>query len=129
MTHQAIEQKDKIQILLAEYASLRSELNARITSMYVVAGWTTVAIIWLLQQEYTKSFWLGLTIWAIGTVYSARILVHDMANAGRRAREIENEINRRAEEKLLLWENELGGLTSSYWLRLLSSGRFAKISK
>jgi hypothetical protein len=115
----ALGEKERVQILLAEYASLRTEANARISSMYVVAGWSTVAVIWLLQQPWNNySFWIGFLIWGMGASYVARILGFDTANASRRCREIEGEINKRAGEKLLLWESERGGLNRSYWRRL-----------
>jgi hypothetical protein len=118
MEQQGIGEKERIQILLAEYTSLRTEINARLSSFYVGAGWTTVAIIWLLQQPNNYAFWIGFLIWGIGAAYCARVLGFDSANAGRRVREIEHEVNRRAGERLLVWESERGGLNRSYWLRL-----------
>jgi hypothetical protein len=118
MEQETLGAKEKIQILLTEYTSLRTELNARISSMYVGAGWSTVAIIWLLQQSNSYSLWIGSLVWGIGAAYCARILSFDLANAARRVREIELEVNRRAGERLLIWESERGGLNRSYWLRL-----------
>jgi hypothetical protein len=52
-------EEEKIKILLAEYTSLRSELNARLSSMYTVAAFSTVAITWFVSEsrEHTEVFW------------------------------------------------------------------------
>jgi hypothetical protein len=114
-----IGQMERIQILLAEYASLRSEMNVRISSFYVVAGWSTIFLVWFISQpSHALSSLVGFVIWIIGTVYCVRVLGFDATNTTRRVREIEHEINRRVGEKLLIWESERGGLNRSYWRRL-----------
>jgi hypothetical protein len=40
-------------------------------------------------------------------------------NAATRVRELEAELNRRAVEKLILWESERGGLNAGYWQGLM----------
>jgi len=62
MSESAIGQKERIQILLTEYASLRSEINARMTSVYQVAAVTAVAVTWLLQQTDSSTLYRGLWV-------------------------------------------------------------------
>jgi hypothetical protein len=116
-----IEQKDRIQILLTEYTSLRSELNARYSSGFVAIGWVTIAAVWLLgqltQPKLGCAFWIGLVILLVGALWSLRAIVFDVFNAARRVQEIEREVNDRAGERLLMWETERGGLTAHYWRR------------
>jgi hypothetical protein len=108
-------QKERIQILLAEYASLRSEINARISSSYTVTGIGTALAVFVIQQPIGTTFWIGLFMIIVGVAYCSRMLGYDAANAGRRVREIELDINKRVGEKLLVWESERGGLNASYW--------------
>lgn len=107
--------KEKIQILLAEYAALRAETNARISSAYTVTGIGTALIVFVIQQPLGPAFWVGLFMVVIGVTYCGRMLGYDMTNAARRVREIELEINKRVGEKLLVWESERGGLNPGYW--------------
>lgn len=112
-------EEEKIKILLAEYTSLRSELNARLSSMYTVAVFSTVAITWFVSEsrEHTEVFWGLVVFFALGIIFCGRQLWFDTTNAGHRVQEIEQEVNDRAGERLLLWENDRGGLSDSYWPR------------
>ena len=110
-----IGQKERIQILLAEYTSLRSETNARISSAYNVTGIGTALVVFVIQQSLGPAFWIGLVMALAGVIYCSRTLAYDMVNAARRVREIELDINKRAGEKLLIWETERGDLTPGYW--------------
>jgi hypothetical protein len=110
-----IGQKEKIQILLAEYASLRSEINARISSSYTVTGIGTALVIFVIQQPLGPAFWIGLFMIVVGVMYCGRLLGYDATNAARRVRQIELDINNRVGERLLVWETERGGLNASYW--------------
>jgi hypothetical protein len=114
-----IGQKERIQILLAEYESLRSEMNARVSSSYTVAGIATALIVFLIQQPLGSEFCIGLFVAVVGAAYCGRMLSYDARNASRRVREIEIDINKRVDEKLLVWETERGGLTASYWKEAL----------
>lgn len=110
-----IGEREKLQVLLAEYTALRSETNARISSSYVVAGAIAMVIVWLLQQPIGVSWGIALFIAVVGFAYCARVLSFDAVNAAVRVRELEREINRRVGEKLLIWESERGGLNAGYW--------------
>jgi hypothetical protein len=114
MVDTGIGEKERVQILLAEYTSLRSEINARMTSVYTVASFTAGIVIWLLQQQ-AGSLYLGLAAAGIGLTLCAWALMRDLVRTALRVREIEAEVNRRAGERLLVWETEWGGQTSSLW--------------
>lgn len=115
MSDPQIGEKEKITILTLEYNSLRSHINARVTSMFQLgAVFIALATLLLKQASDTNSF-LIMSLLIASAIIGLFILWHDMANAGRRVQQLETEINRRAKEKLLIWENELGGLTKGYW--------------
>jgi hypothetical protein len=118
-----IGQKERIQILLAEYTSLRSEINARISSSYTITGIGTALVVFVIQQPVGAAFWIGLFMVIVGVMYCGRMLGYDATNAARRVREIESDINKRVGEKLLVWETERGGLNASYWKAALLFGR------
>jgi hypothetical protein len=115
MTDNTIGEKERIQILLAEYNSLRSEILARTTSVYQVAAISALAAIWLLQQQIGKRLLVGGTLAVIGLSICAWVLARDSMRAALRVQELEKEINRRAGEHLLVWDNEWGGMTTTLW--------------
>jgi len=115
MAETELGKREKIQILLAEYSSLRTEINARISSTYQVVGIGAALIAWLLQQPIGSAFWIGLSIAAVGALLCVRFLTYDGTNAAVRVRELETQINELVGEKLLLWESERGGLNAGYW--------------
>lgn len=118
-----IGEKERIQILLSEYTSLRSEINTRMSSVYTVASITAAVVIWLLQREDAdRALYLGLAASIAGLFICAWTLARDLVRAALRVKQIERDINRRAGEKLLVWESEWGGQTSSLWrARMLHS--------
>jgi hypothetical protein len=113
MTDSGIGEKEQIQILLAEYSSLRSEINSRITSVYQVAAIAAVAAAWLLQQTLGARFFIGVALTIIGLSLCAWVLIRDCIRASIRVQELEKEINRRAGDRLLVWETEWGGNKAS----------------
>lgn len=113
-----IGEREKLQVLLAEYASLRSESNARISSSYVVVSAIALVIVWLSQQPVSLFWSIAFLVGLVGFAYCARVLTFDTLNAAVRVRELEQEINRRVGERLLVWESERGGLNSGYWRAL-----------
>jgi hypothetical protein len=115
MTDVSIGEKEKVQILLAEYSSLRSEINARMSSIYQVAAIVAVTMIWLLNQNFGPTLVVGWALALIGLFLCGWALTRDCVRAALRVRELEREINRRANDHLLVWECEWGGQTSSIW--------------
>jgi O-antigen/teichoic acid export membrane protein len=105
--------KNATQILLAEYNSLRSEINARVSNAFqVVAIASTAAVAWV----FTSSKADPLLIKIAAPAFIVIILIciwftfRDFYKAGLRVRELEAAINKLAKKKLLVWETELGGL-------------------
>ena len=115
MSESQIAEKEKISILALEYSSLRSDINARMSSMFQLSA-VFVAIAALTFQ---LSSGVRLVVIAssafIAFLIGLGLLWHDIVKAGRRVQQLEVEINRRASEKLLIWESELGGLSHGYW--------------
>jgi hypothetical protein len=108
-------ERERVQILLAEYASLRSETNSRIASMYQSGGWAAAITLWFLTQEFNLRLVIGLVIGLTAIIYAIRMLSFDLVNAAHRVRQLEQEINRRAGTNLMVWESELAGLNKEYW--------------
>jgi hypothetical protein len=123
VTEAEIGQKEKITILLAEYSSLRAEINARVSSSYYVMGIAAALIVFVLQQPIGCNFYIGLLMVVFGGVVSGRLLWYDARNAARRAKEIESDVNTRAGETLLLWETKRSGLTPDYWRAIFFMGK------
>jgi len=116
MPNTGLDEKDRIQIILAEYNSLRAESTARMTSVYQVATMTALVLIWLLQQKDGGApLYLGLIAAIAGLSICAWTIARDLGRTGIRVRQIEGEINKRAGEDLMVWESKWGGQTSSLW--------------
>jgi hypothetical protein len=128
------EEKLRITILLAEYNTLRSEAVARGGHFYqtVALGGATVTFIigavitWLTNADDMKPavYWtcVGLIITAIFLAIMVLGLLfwlirRDLEKCARRIREIELDVNKRAAEDLLIWENLWGGAVTGYWGR------------
>jgi len=107
--------KEKISILAMEYGSLRSDINARMSSMFQLSA-IFVAIDALVLKPPSDTHMAKIAAAALFlALVGLGLLWHDMVKAGRRVQCLEAEINRRANEKLLIWETELGGLSRGYW--------------
>jgi hypothetical protein len=114
MTETSIGAKEQLKILLAEYTSLRTEANARVTSIYQVASITAAVVIWLLKDG-GGPFYLYFIAAFLGLFICAWNLARDLGRTGIRIKQIETEINKRAGEHLMVWENEWGGQASKLW--------------
>jgi hypothetical protein len=123
--------KTKINVLLAEYNTLRSEAVARsghrfnlmaigIAAVTFLAG---AVLVWLdkIQTQNNTIIWISvvvlLTVVLIG-IWVVRELSHtswrDLEKAVARVREIELQINDLLREDLLIWENLHGGSVAGY---------------
>jgi uncharacterized membrane protein len=114
-------EKEKAQILLNEYTSLRSEINARISNAFQVIAVAAGAFAVCLQVHMnTITQLIAISIIIFPTAILLWTIYHNFFNAVLRVQKLEREVNRRAEEKLLVWENELGGLAiPDRWLNIL----------
>jgi hypothetical protein len=107
-----MEEKDKIAIMLEEYRLLRSELiqrNTVLISILTVGGNGQCRNNWCDDSD--KCYLAGtITISIIMLVlsYAFWIIDYDTRRLAFRVRQIEAEINRRANDRLLLWETEHG---------------------
>jgi hypothetical protein len=129
-----LSQKDRIQILLNEYNTLRSEIMARTGYGFQLLPLGGAVITWLIQTLLTIkatlsifSVWfLGIAIFIISVVYIMANCVNarDLKAAARRVKELEHEINSRAGEHLLIWET-LSGLLNKMglWKSFFSKAR------
>jgi predicted lysophospholipase L1 biosynthesis ABC-type transport system permease subunit len=107
--------KDAITVLLAEYASLRSEINARVTTGYQIYGVVVVALTWVLSRWSTPSFWFFLAAVVILAALVGSNILTDMWRAVARVEQLEAEVNRRLGVSLLEWETYYGGTRSGPW--------------
>ena len=107
-------QKDRIQILLSEYAALRSEVLSRTGYGFQIMGISSVVLTWAATQSsssMSKLFWPVMILIGIGFVISIFVNTRDLTKAATRIKEIEHEINSRAGEHLLMYETLSGALT------------------
>jgi hypothetical protein len=131
MANEQFGEKEKIQILALEYSSLRSEINVRNSSIYQVAAVFGLVSVWILSQPWGTKLLIGGCLALIGFFICGWFITRDSIKAAIRVQDLEQEINRRAGEKLLVWESELGGLPHGYWqfryfFRLLRSRKKAE---
>ena len=109
-----LSQKDRIQILLSEYAALRAELVSRTGYGFQIAAVALVGITWLLQQQLSGRSWLFWVMMGIVVgCFAIAIFVNtrDLSRVAHRLKDIEHEVNSRAGEHLLVWET-LGGVVT-----------------
>lgn len=110
-----IGQKEKITILGLEYNALRSEINARTSSIFQVVSILAGVAAWAITQPFNMKIAWGIGFAAFGILSCGWFLTRDIMKAAFRVQDIENEINERAGETLLIWENEFGGVRHGYW--------------
>jgi membrane protein implicated in regulation of membrane protease activity len=105
MSEDNLGQKEKVQILLAEYASLRNESVTRGNTIPTVVSVALAALGFVIAApggwlEKTAFFVLLLLIVAM----LGRLIHRDILKAADRLRQLEAIINERAGETLLEWE-------------------------
>src|ERR1051325_5965401 len=110
-------EEQKISILMAEYNTLRSEAVARTGHAFQIAGFCITALsIWAAEETSGKT-WLALTAIIVLLVASGWFTFREITKANRRVREIELDVNDRAGEDLLIWENLWDGWATGFWGR------------
>jgi hypothetical protein len=108
---------EKVQILLAEYNTLKAQIISRgATSVQVIAiGVAALAVSASLLKDNLR---LGLVVFLsllIGVGVQARLTNRDLLEEAAQVRRLEAEINSRAREKLLTWETS-NGRAQTGWL-------------
>ena len=61
------------------------------------------------KQDMDGRFWLGVAIALLAVLIAGWTTFRDIGKAAERLRELENDINHRAGEQLLVWETYWGG--------------------
>jgi hypothetical protein len=112
----------KIQILLQEYNTLRSEIVAKYPALIsaTAIGATALLLIvgFFLKDSTTDSLWLVVALLAFGFLvycYAVWTNLRDLLRCAQRVAQLEIAINRRAGEDLLEWENRWGGGQEGLW--------------
>src|SRR5437868_5168216 len=109
---------EKVRIQLTEYQTLRSEIIARIGHAYqmmAVLGGSLVLLVGLAPNS--NAFWALLGVVTSVIALGFWTFVRDMKKCARRIREIEIDVNQRAKEDLLVWENLWGADVNGYFGR------------
>ena len=110
-----VNEEQKISILIAEYNSLRSETVTRTGHGFQIAGFSITALSIWAAEETSGRTWLALTAIIFLLVASGWFTFREIAKANRRIREIELDVNDRAGEDLLVWENLWDGWATGFW--------------
>jgi uncharacterized membrane protein len=100
--------KEKLQVLLAEYNTLRAEILTRTSNGFQVTsiGASLVAI--LLQWPLGLRFWLGLGLGLTLCGCCLWIILSATAKLEARLRTLEQAINDHVGEELMTWERSYG---------------------
>src|SRR4051812_34948065 len=109
----SLTRNERIQIVMREYDTLRTEGLQRLTSWYQICGvaGTAVVAVAVIMAAYSVTVGLVLLVlFPIPISVMFKNLEFDMYELGNRLREVENSVNTLAEEKLLAWETERGGI-------------------
>jgi peptidoglycan/LPS O-acetylase OafA/YrhL len=105
----------KIQILLEEYSSLRTEILQRSGHMYQLLGVGGAMFLWLTgRTNIDLRFWISLAVLLAVMLLFGWLLHRDIEKAAERLRQLELDINNRAGEELLVWERHWGGSVTGY---------------
>ncbi|MGJ4973415.1 hypothetical protein ACQR1N_30910 [Bradyrhizobium sp. HKCCYLRH1073] len=109
--------KERIQILLAEYNSMRAQIIARGTAIIQILTIGVAAIgaiaAWLSQQPYFAAVVVLLT--SIGITVISRLTFRYLDEEAAHVRALEKRINVLVGEELLTWELNHGRAGGGYW--------------
>jgi hypothetical protein len=118
----ALERRDKILILLAEYNTLRTECQHRLTLFIQSTGIAITVVVGLVGVAITNAQFPALYYLGGGALLLYAVLVAlidiNVAQLAKRVVELEGQINGIAGERLLKWETEYG------WGRALFPSRY-----
>ena len=112
-----LSEKDKIQILLQEYGTLRSEIVSNGNRQFQIAALAGVLFTLTLSRPIERRFWIAALIGVIALCYFGFAMIRDIRRLARRVFELEAEINRRAGEELLVWESRWGAGVTGFVFR------------
>jgi hypothetical protein len=101
-------EEEKIKILLAEYTGLRSEIVARTGHGFQVSGFAVTALSLLASQSVNWRTILVFVFIMLFLTGAGILTIRDAWRAVARTRQIEEDVNKRAGENLLVWETLWG---------------------
>jgi hypothetical protein len=114
-----LSEKDKIQVLLAEYSVLQTEIIHRMNNGFQVWGGGLVALGVMITlhngntpRRLFESFLIGVVV---AIAFASWVTVRDQTKAVRRVKALEAEINWRAKERLLIHQTYLSAYDLSPW--------------
>jgi hypothetical protein len=117
-----LEKRDRILVLLAEYNTLRTECQHRLTLLMQWTGIAITVIVGLLGFAISNVQLSGLyyLTGAVFFLYAVLVIVIgiNVAQLAKRVRELEKQINDVAGERLLRWETDYA------WGRVLFPSRY-----
>jgi hypothetical protein len=113
----SVREFEKVQVLIAEWNSIRAEIVARTTIGFQIVGigFTGIGIV-LLQQNLIVKFiclTIGVGILAFGSWFTVR----DLFKMHGRVKALEANINVRCGETLMEWETRFSSLSTGWWGR------------
>lgn len=117
LTQERFGEEEKVKILLQEYATLRSEILTRTTNLYQLIAIGAWLFVWTMGQSLSARFWVALFTAVLIVSFFYRLISRDIDKAATRLRELEQDINFRAGEALLVWETRWGGAVTGHWGR------------
>jgi hypothetical protein len=106
--------KEKVQIVLQEYGTLRTELIHRGNNMFQLLAVVVAITVWLCSRPIDTRFWVLLAIAVAAFSTFGWILHRDVEKAAERVREIEAYVNTQVGEPVLQWETLWGGAVTGY---------------
>ena len=112
-----LSQKDKIQILLQEYSTLRSELIFNQNKQFQLVALAGVVISLTLSRPIDRLFWIAISVGVAALFSLGLMVIRNTRRLVRRVIELETEINRRAGEELLVWESRWGAVVTGFVFR------------
>jgi hypothetical protein len=109
-----LSQKDKIHILLQEYNTLRAELVLNGNKTFQLLSLGGALFVLIISRPPDARFWTALVAALVGVSYFSFVVMRDMRRLAKRVRELEDDINRRAGEELLIWESRWGRAVTGF---------------
>lgn len=127
MSNEAISENDKIQILLHEYGTLRTEILQRSNNILQFLAACVVVLgglgAWLVSHADDRRSWLFcavaivfiLVIFPVSPYLYQIMIGRRIDDAAGKLRGLEKEINDRAGAQLLQWETHFSGGARGHW--------------
>jgi hypothetical protein len=118
-----VTEADKIQILLAEYTSLRDEVMQRDSSLnqFLIYGAISIVAIIGFMIQYPSATAASVTLLLLDgalVFFGFKMIEFDVLRIATRLLEIEKLVNERAGEQLLVWESTHGIARQGYRYRV-----------